>query len=186
MLPQLTDGRIIVRPPTLNAIAEFHAAASESSAEVGRWLPWCHAAYTAVEARQFIAGSIDAWARLDRFPFVVLDPVDGQLLGGIGLNGIDNTNRLGRLGYWVRTSWTNQGVASAAARLVCQFAFSNAALTRVEIAVIPENAASRRVAEKLGAKLECVARNRIVMHGNACDAALYSVIPGDVAAGTSS
>jgi RimJ/RimL family protein N-acetyltransferase len=179
--PFLTDGCIFVRPPTLGDVAAFCVAANESAAEVGRWLPWCHADYREAEAQTYIAGCIDAWARLARFPFLILDCAGGQLLGGIGVNNIDMTNRRGSLGYWVRTSQTGRGVALAAARLVSKFAFAEAGLARVEIAVIAENVASRRVAEKLGAKPEGIARDRIVMHGKAYDAVLYSLIPADTA-----
>jgi RimJ/RimL family protein N-acetyltransferase len=37
------------------------------------------------------------------------------------------------------------------------------------------------VAEKAGAKLETLARNRIVQHGQPYDALLYSLIPADLA-----
>jgi RimJ/RimL family protein N-acetyltransferase len=42
------------------------------------------------------------------------------------------------------------------------------------------NAASRRVAEKLGARLECIARNRLMGWGRPHDAAVYSLVPSDV------
>ena len=53
-------------------------------------------------------------------------------------------------------------------------------MSRIEIAAIPSNVASRRVAERAGAKFEAVVRNRLVMHGNAYDAALYSIVPADI------
>ncbi|MBC3811895.1 GNAT family N-acetyltransferase [Undibacterium aquatile] len=44
------------------------------------------------------------------------------------------------------------------------------------------NLASRRVADKVGAQLECLARNRLHLNGNSVDAAVYSLIPGEVRA----
>jgi RimJ/RimL family protein N-acetyltransferase len=181
MNPVLTDDRFLVRPPTADDVAPLFAAARESIAEVSPWLPWCHANYSQQETQQYVSTCLDAWAQRSRYPFMVFDRGGGQLLGGIAVNHIDTVNRLGSLGYWVRTSRAGQGVMSAAARLVCQFAFAQAGLTRLEIAAMPENRASRRVAEKLGATFECIARNRIVMHGRAYDAALYSLVPSDVA-----
>ena len=74
-----------------------------------------------------------------------------------------------------------QEVASAAVRLVSQYAFGTLGFTRLEIACLPTNTSSRRVAEKVGAKLEAMARNRLVMHGVAYAAAVYSLVPEDMA-----
>jgi len=42
---------------------------------------------------------------------------------------------------------------------------------------IPDNRASRRVAEALGARFEGIARNRLVVHGRPTDAAVYALVP---------
>ena len=112
-----------------------------------------------------------------RFRF---DAHTGQYLGGSGVNHIDRQNRLGCIGYWVRTGATGRGIAPKAVRLIARFAFDTLHLSRIEIVARPENTPSRRVAEKAGAKLETIARNRIVQHGRAYDAALYSLIPADL------
>jgi len=70
------------------------------------------------------------------------------------------------------------GVAIAAARLAAGFAFRELGLTRIEIVALVDNVASRRVAEKLGATFECVARNRLVHNGVPFAAAVYSLVPG--------
>src|SRR5574337_302695 len=44
-----------------------------------------------------------------------------------------------------------------------------------------DNAASRRVAEKIPAAFEGIARSRLALHGGAHDAAVYSLIPADFA-----
>ena len=43
-----------------------------------------------------------------------------------------------------------------------------------------DNRASCRAAEKAGARFECYARNRLLLHGAWHEAAVYSLVPGDV------
>jgi RimJ/RimL family protein N-acetyltransferase len=52
---------------------------------------------------------------------------------------------------------------------------------RAEIVVETGNVASRRAAEKAGARFECVARNRLFKRGGWVDAAMYALVPEDVA-----
>jgi RimJ/RimL family protein N-acetyltransferase len=58
------------------------------------------------------------------------------------------------VGYWVRTGQTGQGIATAAVRLIARFGFEDLGLQRLELLVAVENLASRRVAEKAGARFE--------------------------------
>jgi len=147
---------------------------------VSPWLPWCHAGFTIAETESFIESCITAWAQQAHFPLGIFDARSGLYLGGTGVNHIDRQNRMGSVGYWVRTSATRKGVAPKAVRLVARFAFDTLQLSRLEIFARPENHASQRVAQKAGAKFEAMARNRVVQHGQAYDAALYSLIPSDL------
>jgi ribosomal-protein-serine acetyltransferase len=177
----LTDNVVLLRPLQPTDRDAMYAAVMESIAEVSPWLPWCHPAYASGETAAFIESSMQAWANQSHFTFGIFDAADGSCCGTISLNHIVRQNRYANIGYWVRTGRTRRGLASRAVRLVARFAFENVGLTRVEIAAIPENLASRRVAEKAGATLESVIRNRIVMHGRAYPAALYSLVPQDLA-----
>jgi RimJ/RimL family protein N-acetyltransferase len=179
----LTDGELLLRPLERGDRDALYGAVIESIAEVSPWLPWCHAGYTPGETEAFIESCITAWAQQSHFPLAIFDATSGAYFGGTGINHIDRMNRLGSVGYWVRTGATRRGIASKAVRLVARFAFDTLQLHRIEIVARPENAASRRVAEKSGAKFETIARNRIFQHGRAYDAALYSLIPADLAGG---
>jgi ribosomal-protein-serine acetyltransferase len=176
----LTDGTLILRPLERTDRDAMYAAVMESIAEVSPWLPWCHAGYGIAETELFIESCITAWAQQAHFPFAIFDAGTGHYLGGTGVNHIERTNRVGCIGYWVRTSATRRGVAPKAVRLAARFAFETLQLSRLEIFARPENVPSRRVAEKSGAKFEAIARNRMVQHGQAYDAALYSLIPSDL------
>jgi RimJ/RimL family protein N-acetyltransferase len=178
----LTDGALLIRPLEQADRDAVFAAVRESITEVSAWLPWCHPAYMPQETSAFIESTRSAWAQESSFNFGIFETQGGGYLGGISVNHIVRQNRMANVGYWVRTGATKRGVASAAVRLAAQFAFEDLGLSRIEIAAIPENLASRRVAEKAGAKLEAIARNRIVMHGQAYPAALYSLLPADMAA----
>jgi RimJ/RimL family protein N-acetyltransferase len=176
----LTDGELLLRPPERGDRDALYGAVIESIEEISPWLPWCHRGYALTETESFIESCITAWAQQAHFPLAILDARDGTYLGGTGVNHIERMNRLGNVGYWVRSSALGRGIASRAVRLVARFAFDTLQLSRIEIVIRPENVASRRVAEKAGAKFETIARNRIVQLGRPYDAALYSLIPADL------
>jgi len=100
-------------------VEPIHAAALESVAEVYPWMAWCHARYTLEEARQWVRLQIEAARQKKAFEFVIVGD-DGRLLGGCGINQINSMNRFANLGYWVRVSRQNQGIASAATSLLAR------------------------------------------------------------------
>jgi ribosomal-protein-serine acetyltransferase len=177
----LTDGDLLLRPLERTDRDALYEAVIESIPEISPWLPWCHAGYVAAESEAFIESCITAWAQQAHFPLAIFEAQGGRYLGGSGVNHIDRLNRMCNVGYWVRTSAAGRGVASRAVRMVARFAFDSLHMSRIEIVARPENVASRKVAEKAGAKFEAIARNRIVQHGVAYDAALYSLVPSDLA-----
>jgi RimJ/RimL family protein N-acetyltransferase len=104
----------------------------------------------------------------------MIDARDGSLVGGCGLNQIEWQNRRANLGYWVRRSALGKGYACQATQLLVDLGLGDLGLNRVEIVVAVENRASQKVAEKAGAHREGVARKRLLLHGVAHDAVVYS------------
>ncbi len=182
MLVIATDG-VIALSPFGDADPEIvYPAVRESIAVVSRWLPWCHPGYSIEESRAWIAECARNWESRTAYQLGIFTVADGSFAGSVGINHLVRTNRMGNLGYWLRTSQAGRGYATRAVRLAARYAFDELDLSRLEIVAIPANTASRRVAEKAGAHLECVARNRIVMHGQAYPAAVYSLVPEDLKA----
>lgn len=174
------DGRLALRPWRDEDAGDLHAAAQESVGNVGRWLPWCRNDYGLDQALAWVAHCRAGWLAGSQYAFAVRDAASGELLGGCGLNEINRTHRSGNLGYWIRTSRQRQGIAIAAARLVARFGFVDLGLIRIEIVAMPGNHASRRVASKLGAQFEAIARQRLWAWDRANDAAVYALIPTDL------
>ena len=109
-----------------------------------------------------------------------MDPTDGAIVGACGLNDIDVVNERANLGYWVRTDRTNSGFATTAAWLLARFGLREAGFSRLEILMATGNIASRKVAERIGARFEGRARRRLLVHGTYHDAYVYSLITGDL------
>jgi RimJ/RimL family protein N-acetyltransferase len=174
------DG-LLLRPLRSEDADEVFAAAHASRREIGRWLEWCHEDYQRHETVEFLANQPEAWAGGQAYSFGIFDAATLRFLGGAGLNGFHEAQPFANLGYWVRTDATGGGVASRAARRVAEWALPALGLARIEIVAAADNAASRRVAEKAGARFEGVLRNRLVIHGQPADAAMYSLVKEDFA-----
>ena len=111
--PELTDGNIILRRYCEEDAKPIYQAVRESMAEVSPWMPWCHEGYSLNDSITWSASRDEAWANGEEYNFVILGKNVDQPLGVCGLNHIDNENQIANVGYWVRTTRTRQGVATA-------------------------------------------------------------------------
>ncbi|MDQ3063083.1 MAG: GNAT family N-acetyltransferase [Acidobacteriota bacterium] len=176
MRTELSNDAVKIRRYCADDIPSLFEAARESTKEMLAWLSWCHPNYTVEESRSFVLSSETAWNEKTRFAFAVFDVSSGLFLGGVGLNQINRNHNFANLGYWVRSSQTGRGVATAATLLAAEFGFEDLGLNRIEILTATGNAASGRVAEKAGAKREGILRNRLLLHNSPHDAVIYSLI----------
>ncbi len=92
------------------------------------------------------------------------DPGDRPVLAGqLTISGIlYGSARWGQAGYWVDQRWAGRQVIPTALALATDHCFLTLGLHRMEVAIRPENAASLRVVEKLGFRLE--GRRRRYLH----------------------
>lgn len=173
----LAFGRFQFRPFVESDLPSFVEAVRESTATVGKWMSWAHAGYTAAEAQSWFAHCEAEWERGSSHEFGIFDAESQTLVGGCGLNQFNPVNGFCNLGYWVRQSWQRQGAALAAVQALSQLAFAELQLGRVEIVVAQHNTPSLGVAERSGAVRECLARNRLKVHGTFTDAYVFALVP---------
>ena len=169
-----------IRPLRIEDVPSLFAAAIESIAQLCQWMTWPTMNYSMQECHAFVLRSINAWEQGEYYTFAIIDVRDGSLLGSIGLNHLNHIHKFANVGYWVRKTRTRSGVASAAALATARFGFGALRLNRLEFLVPTDNVPSQRVAQRAGARFEGVLRNRLVLSGMAHDAAVYSLVPGDL------
>ena len=92
--------------------------------------------------------------------------VQGRFAGEINLNSVQRGPfQNAYVGYWVDSAHAGQGYTPESVVLVARFAFEDQGLHRIQISIIPRNAASRRVVEKLDIRAEGVAERYLEING---------------------
>jgi RimJ/RimL family protein N-acetyltransferase len=158
---------------------EVFIAVEESMASLRPWMPWAYPGYSIADSEGWIKNSMKGWSEETAYEFAITDSKDGSYIGGCGLNHLDIINKMANLGYWVRSSRHNEGIATRAAKMLAQFGLNTLKLNRIEIVAAVENSCSRRVAEKVGGVREGILRHLLAMPGGVQDAILFSIIPAD-------
>jgi RimJ/RimL family protein N-acetyltransferase len=123
-------------------------AVQESLEHLRPWMPWAADEPRSGASR---AGLIRQWER-DRLgggDEVLGIFVDGQVAGGCGLHRRIGDQGL-EIGYWVHAGFIRRGVATEVVRQLCERAFADPAIARVEIHHDRANVASGAVAAKSG------------------------------------
>ena len=170
----LSGRDVVLRPYCREDFYTTYTAVKESLTQLSRWMPWCHMDYGPEDHQRWSRTRKKQWDQGVEYDFVIYRPDTNLPLGICGLNNFDRLNRRANLGYWVRTSQTGQGLATAAAGLLAQFGFDTLKLNRIEILIAEENRPSQRVAEKLGLSREGLLKERLILNQTAHNAYLYA------------
>lgn len=176
LLDPLYADELCIRPFLANDIPAYVEAVHESAPTVGRSLPWCSPSCSAVDAIKWISACRDRRLGGTAYDLGIFSRDCTTLHGSVAINRIDPDQGMSNLGYWVRSSRQRQDIAGHASCRMVDFAFNELHLSRIEIAAAEDNLPSRRVAEKLGAKLHGIFTiHRIITSGNARAAAVYEL-----------
>ncbi len=133
--------------------------------------------YGVEDARRFISA-----ARLRSPQTYFAIEVAGRVAGGIGYTEHRDVERVGaEVGYWLGHEFWGQGVATRALRLLTAQAFrANGELRRLYAVPYSSNAASARVLEKVGYRLEGTLRQSAIKDGRVLDQRMYAILRDDV------
>jgi RimJ/RimL family protein N-acetyltransferase len=180
--PTLVDDDVLrLRPWRPDDAAPLAAALQDSMDSIGRWLDWCTPAYSIEDARRWLAGVEASWAGGGHGECALAIVLPGDTLAGcIAVNRFRPQARAANLGYWLCHAARGRQLMPRAIRLFAPWAIGRFGLRRLEILVAAENAPSRRVAERSGARFEGIDRQRLAIHGQPHDAARYVLTPGEI------
>ena len=99
----------------------------------------------------------------------------GKLAGEIELSHI-KPKLHAKVGYWIGKEFRGKGIATAALKLITQYAFQHYGLRRVDAYVRTYNKGSIRVLEKAGFKREGILRKHVLKNGKYYDDYVYAKV----------
>jgi [ribosomal protein S5]-alanine N-acetyltransferase len=106
--------------------------------------------------------------------------VDGAIVGGIGLLiGTDVERVSAELGYWLGEPYWGRGIVTECVRAVTALGLGQLGLTRIYAVPFSENAASCKVLEKGGFRLEGRMAKSAIKEGRVRDQLLYAFVRPD-------
>ena len=109
---------------------------------------------------------------------------DGRLVGQVtAANVVHGAFDSASVGYWVDSAVAGRGVLPTALAMLVDHCFGGVGLHRIEANIRPENAASRRVVEKLGFREEAMHLRYLFIDGAWRDHVSYAVTREDVPEG---
>jgi RimJ/RimL family protein N-acetyltransferase len=159
-----------VRPGDRAAILE-HLQAKEIH-EQTLTLPY---PYTEADADRFMKVVHDTEQQHGRpVVFAIRNP-DDFLLGLVGFKGVTQGD-IAEVGYWLAKPYWGKGIMTAVVRTACACMFVDFGLRKLMAHVYPNNAASARVLEKNGFKLEGYLRKHFRKGDRALDAKAYGLL----------
>jgi ribosomal-protein-alanine N-acetyltransferase len=172
----LADGRVGLRPIRLRDASEWYGLRRRNQ----QWLaPWEATIPESASAAPFSFTSMVRRLRRDArdgrvLPFVVT--YDGRLVGQLTVaHLIWGSLRSASLGYWIDRDHAGRGIIPTAVALVTDHCFRVVGLHRIEVAMRPENLASRRVVEKLGFRFEGVRPRYLHIDGDWRDHLVFAL-----------
>ena len=163
--PTLATGRLVLRAYRSGDVDDVLAYAADR--EWGRYLP-VPDPYTRADAEEFVAASALADGEW-KYRWAITH--GGRVRGGINLRVLEPG--AGEIGYNVARPLWGRGLATEAAAAVVGFGFDGLGLERIEAVADIRNAASWRVMEKLGMRLQ--ARRIRLDAGERVDDVVYAV-----------
>jgi [ribosomal protein S5]-alanine N-acetyltransferase len=165
----LIGRRIVLRALTLGDFDQWREVRRRNKDWLTKWEPQrLPGQPDAVEDRDAFAIRCSARQRERQlgtaFGFGIF--VDGAFAGEINLSSLQRGPfQSAYVGYWIDERHAGQGYTPEAVVLVARFAFEDLHLHRIQISIIPRNAASRRVVEKLDIRNEGVAERYLEING---------------------
>ena len=177
-LPQRLAGeRIALRAFALGDVSELTALRVRNRDFLGPWEPRrSDGFFTEAGQRAEIERDRHEWAADRTYAFAIVERDGGAMRGRIALANVERGAwENATQGYFVDQAVGSRGYATEAVSLALDFAFGPCRLHRVQAAVMPKNARSRRVLEKNGFRHEGFSPRYLRLDGDWRDHNLFAI-----------
>jgi ribosomal-protein-serine acetyltransferase len=145
---------------------------------LGRWLPFVEFTKKLEDSEVFVESVVNAPE--DRFEYVFAIRKGKEFVGLIGFKGTDKSNKKTEIGYWLSEPNQRQGIITKSVEKLCDFAFNELDINRIQIKCAVGNESSIRIPQRLGFIFEGIERQGELLNGNVfTDLEVYSKLESE-------
>jgi ribosomal-protein-serine acetyltransferase len=145
---------------------------------LGKWLPFVEFTKEISDTEKFVDSIVNAPE--DRFEYVFVIKKKNEFVGLIGFKDTDKLNKKTEIGYWLSQQHQKQGIMTKSVDKLCEFAFNQQGINRIQIKCAVGNKLSINIPQRLGFKFEGIERQGELLTGNVfTDLEIYSKLKND-------
>lgn len=172
------DKNIVLKQLELSDAPDIFNTIDTQREHLGPWLPFVETTKQLSDTAAFVESVVNS--PKDRLEYTFTIRVNGRMAGLIGLKDINRANRKTEIGYWLSREFTDRGIMTRSVRTLCDFAFRELDMNRIQIKCALANIRSRNIPQRLGFKLEGIERaGELLTGGVFTDLAVYSRLKKD-------
>ncbi len=171
------DDDLMLRTLSEDDAEELFGVVDANREHLREWLPWLDDNTTSNDTLKFIRGMIEQEAA--NLGITCTIRLQGRIVGVAGLHPIKWNRRLAEIGYWLALNASGRGIMTRCCKVLISHSFEVYQLDRVEIHAAVENKRSRAIPERLGFRLEGLARDAEWLYDHFVDHAVYAMERSD-------
>ena len=174
--------RLVIEPPRKRDFKDWSHLRKRSRKHLQPWEPsWPEDANSRADWSRRLQAWKSGWQSGRAYVFLIRRLEDNELVGGVSLTNVrgwpaDSAS----LGYWLGINFQGQGLMQEGVRAVCDWAFNNLHLHRIEAGILASNLRSRKVLESNGFREEGHAEKYLEIAGVRRDHVLFALVRRDV------
>jgi len=145
---------------------------------LGKWLPFVKFTKELSDTEGFVHSIVNAPE--EKFEYVFVIRKQNEFIGLIGFKDTDRQNKKTEIGYWLSEKHQKQGIMTKSVDKLCDLAFNEFQINRIQIKCAVKNLSSKNIPKKLGFKFEGIERQgELLSDGFFTDLEIYSKLKCD-------
>lgn len=164
-----------LRQLAITDVPDIYNAIDSQRDYLREFLPFVDDTKQIEDTHAFVNAAVNAATEQSEYTFVILS--ENCFAGLIGFKDLDKKNRKVEIGYWLCEQYQRQGIMTSAVYALCELAFDELQLNRIQIKCATGNMKSKRIPLRLGFTLEGIERQGEQMYDRSyADIEVYSIL----------
>lgn len=168
-----------IRETTYQDAGPIYEAIDKNRDDLRLWLPFVDGLRSIADEQAFLQSTLEVPYEQRDLTFIIEKGT--EVCGLCGFHFTDLNNHRTEIGYWLLPQYRGQGIVTEAVRYLCQWAFTERNINRIQIRCATGNQASNAIPLRLGFTFEGTEREgELLSSGEYVDIRVYSILKKEI------